>query len=142
MIDKTPAPAVNRIFLSNGIGPALSYGSPTTFMMRPSVPLPTGTEIGAPVSGDLHAAGNAIGRLHGDGADFVVAEMTATSRVMWIGRKPFSGSPVFNRQALQDRRKRFLELDIDNGTDDLVRNFSSYSLVDALLYLDSSFVLD
>src|SRR5690349_20056299 len=32
------------------IGPASSTGSPMTFMMRPSVPLPTGTAIGWPVS--------------------------------------------------------------------------------------------
>src|SRR5262249_980239 len=32
------------------IGPASSTGSPITFMMRPSVPGPTGTEIGRPVS--------------------------------------------------------------------------------------------
>src|SRR3712207_2073585 len=35
---------------SAGTGPASSTGSPMTFMMRPSVPAPTGTEIGAPVS--------------------------------------------------------------------------------------------
>src|ERR1044072_5999670 len=32
------------------IGPASSIGSPMTFMMRPSVPSPTGTAIGWPVS--------------------------------------------------------------------------------------------
>src|SRR5215470_15122250 len=32
------------------IGPASSIGSPITFMMRPSVPSPTGTSIGWPVS--------------------------------------------------------------------------------------------
>ncbi len=31
------------------MGPASSMGRPSTSMMRPSVPLPTGTEIGAPV---------------------------------------------------------------------------------------------
>src|SRR6202030_3226477 len=35
---------------SDLIGPASSIGSPMTFMMRPSVPTPTGTRIGAPVS--------------------------------------------------------------------------------------------
>src|SRR6476660_7415821 len=35
---------------SAGTGPASSIGSPMTFMMRPSVPTPTGTRIGAPVS--------------------------------------------------------------------------------------------
>src|SRR5919202_3802805 len=33
-----------------GIGPASSTGSPMTFMMRPSVPSPTGTAMGWPVS--------------------------------------------------------------------------------------------
>src|SRR5205085_1894849 len=32
------------------IGPASSTGSPITFMMRPSVPSPTGTEMACPVS--------------------------------------------------------------------------------------------
>src|SRR3984885_429995 len=36
--------------LSALIGPASSTGSPMTFMMRPSVPSPTGTSIGWPVS--------------------------------------------------------------------------------------------
>src|SRR5579872_1929925 len=35
---------------SAATGPASSIGSPTTLMMRPSVPAPTGTLIGAPVS--------------------------------------------------------------------------------------------
>src|SRR5665213_3289505 len=35
---------------SDAIGPASSTGSPITFMMRPSVPTPTGTMIGLPVS--------------------------------------------------------------------------------------------
>src|SRR5215475_13376434 len=35
---------------SDLIGPASSIGSPITFMMRPSVPSPTGTSIGWPVS--------------------------------------------------------------------------------------------
>src|SRR6266581_1093924 len=35
---------------SDLIGPASSTGSPITFMMRPSVPAPTGTLIGSPVS--------------------------------------------------------------------------------------------
>src|ERR1700720_1189436 len=35
---------------SDVIGPASSTGSPITFMMRPSVPAPTGTMIGLPVS--------------------------------------------------------------------------------------------
>src|SRR5437588_8324654 len=37
-------------FVAALIGPASSTGSPITFMMRPSVPAPTGTSIGCPVS--------------------------------------------------------------------------------------------
>src|SRR5438477_7524247 len=37
-------------FVAALIGPASSTGSPITFMMRPSVPAPTGTSIGWPVS--------------------------------------------------------------------------------------------
>ncbi len=36
--------------LSNFTGPCSSIGSPMTFMMRPSVPSPTGTEMASPVS--------------------------------------------------------------------------------------------
>ena len=42
---------------------------------RPSVAGPTGTEIGAPVSIDRHAAPHAVGRLHRDRAHAVLAEM-------------------------------------------------------------------
>mmetsp|Transcript_25620 Transcript_25620/g.96468 ORF Transcript_25620/g.96468 Transcript_25620/m.96468 type:complete len:210 (-) Transcript_25620:275-904(-) len=35
---------------SDSIGPRSSWGSPTTFMMRPRVEAPTGTVMGAPVS--------------------------------------------------------------------------------------------
>ena len=37
-------------FLSNLTSPRPSTGSPVTLKMRPSTPLPTGTEMGAPVS--------------------------------------------------------------------------------------------
>ena len=44
-------------------------------MTRPSVAVPTGIEIGAPVSTTRHAAAHAVGRLHRDRADAVLAEM-------------------------------------------------------------------
>jgi hypothetical protein len=50
-----------------------------TFMMRPSVPSPTGTEIGAPGVGDRLAAHQAFGRVHGDAADGVSPRCWATS---------------------------------------------------------------
>ena len=46
-----------------------------TFMMRPSVPSPTGTEIGPPVSVDLLAAHQAFGNVHRDAAHRVFAQM-------------------------------------------------------------------
>ena len=53
----------------------LSTGSPRTFHTRPSVTFPTGTEIGSPVSSDVDAARQAVGRVHGDRAHPVVAEV-------------------------------------------------------------------
>ena len=44
-------------------------------MMRPSVAVPTGTEIGAPVLLHLHAAAQAVGRAERDGAHDAVAEL-------------------------------------------------------------------
>ena len=39
-----------------GISPARSIGSPNTLNTRPNVTLPTGTEIGEPVSINFHTA--------------------------------------------------------------------------------------
>ena len=44
-------------------------------MMRPSVPLPTGTEIGWPVFAHLHAAPQAVGGAQRDAAHDAVAEL-------------------------------------------------------------------
>ena len=60
---------------SAGIGPASSTGSPMTFMMRPRVPSPTGTAIGAPVSVTPCPRTSTLGRVHGDAADDVLAEL-------------------------------------------------------------------
>ncbi len=57
------------------IGPCSSIGRPSTSMMRPSVPLPTGTEIGCPVALHLHAAAQAVGGAHGDGTHHAVAQL-------------------------------------------------------------------
>ena len=43
--------------------------------MRPSVMSPTGTVIGPPVSMTSVPRAQAVGRVHGDGADAVVAEV-------------------------------------------------------------------
>ena len=68
--------AVDRVGLAVLlIGPILSTGSPMMLMMRPSVSLPTGIEIGGPVSCDRHAAHEAVGRGHGDRAHLALAEV-------------------------------------------------------------------
>ena len=56
-------------------GPASSTGSPMTFMMRPSVPAPTGTGIGAAGVLDFLAADQTLGDVHRDGANRGFAEM-------------------------------------------------------------------
>ena len=66
---------VDRAACSASIGPPSSTGSPITFMMRPSVPAPTGTEIGCAGVGDFLAAHQALGDVHRDGAHRGFAEM-------------------------------------------------------------------
>ena len=57
------------------IGPASSTGSPMTFMIRPSVAWPDRHgDRGAGVD-HLLAAGQALGRVHGDGAHGVLAQV-------------------------------------------------------------------
>ena len=84
-------------------GPSSSTGSPMTLMMRPSMPGPTGTEIGAPVSIDLLAAHQALGRVHGDAAHGVLAEMLGD----------FEHQPVavvVGLERVEDRRQVAVEL--------------------------------
>ena len=61
-------------FSSCLISPASSIGRPSTSMMRPRVPVPTGTEIGAG-AGDLHATAQAVAGAQGDGAHHAVAQL-------------------------------------------------------------------
>jgi hypothetical protein len=56
-------------------GPRSSIGSPITLMMRPSVSGPTGTAIGVAGVGHFLAAHQTFGRVHGDGAHGVLAQM-------------------------------------------------------------------
>ena len=63
-----------------------STGSPMTFKMRPRSSAPTGTEIGAPVSRRVHPADEAVGRVHRDRADAVVAEVLLHLRDQIVGR--------------------------------------------------------
>ena len=61
--------------VSSGSSSPRSIGSPSRLKIRPSVARPTGTEIGAPGVDHLDAAGEAVGRVHRDRADAVVAEV-------------------------------------------------------------------
>ena len=62
-------------------------------MMRPSVPLPTGTEIGAPVLLHLHAAAQAVGGAERDAAHHAVAELLLDlEREALLGQSAFAVS--------------------------------------------------
>ncbi len=60
--------------MPSGMSSPRSIGSPSRLKMRPSVAVPTGTEIGAPVSMTSAPRRQAVGRVHRDRADAVVAE--------------------------------------------------------------------
>ena len=105
LVDRRGAPRVL-------IGPASSTGSPMTFMMRPSVPSPTGTEIGAPVSVTSCPRTRPFGNVHRDAAHGVLAEMLRDfehEAVAVVGRL----------QRVEDRRQFALELHVDDGADHL-----------------------
>ena len=57
------------------IGPLSSTGSPITFMMRPSVAFADGHGDAVAGVAHLQAAHQAVGRVHGDGAHGVLAEV-------------------------------------------------------------------
>ena len=56
-------------------GPRSSTGSPMTFRMRPSTSLPTGIVMGAPVFFTAMPRDQAVGGVHGDAADGVLAQV-------------------------------------------------------------------
>ena len=60
--------------ISAPTGPRSSIGSPITFMIRPSVSGPTGTESAHRCDHFL-TTGQALGRVHSDGTDGVFAEV-------------------------------------------------------------------
>ncbi len=93
-------------------GPASSTGSPMTFMMRPSVSLPTGTEIGAPGIDDLLAANETFTRVHGDGADFVFAQMLSDFENQTV-------AVIVGFERVQNRRQFAFESNVDDGADNL-----------------------
>ena len=92
------------------IGPASSTGSPMTFMMRPSVSSPTGTEIGGPVSVTSWPRTRPSVDVHGDGAHGVLAEMLgdfehqAVAVDCWSRAR--SGFPADGRRTGRRRRRR------------------------------------
>ena len=102
---------IGRVSLC-GTVPASSTGSPTTFMMRPSVPSPTGTAIGLPVSVTVLAAHQALAGVHRDGAHGRFAEMLGNFEHQALAL-------VLGLQRVQDRRQVALELHVDDGADDL-----------------------
>ena len=99
-----------RAGASAGIGPASSTGSPMTFMMRPSVPAPTGTWIGCAGVGDVLAAHEALGGVHGDAAHGGLAELLgdfeheAVAAGSWSPAR--SGSRAGGRRTARRRRRR------------------------------------
>ena len=89
-------------------GPASSTGSPMTFMMRPSVSSPTGTEIGSPVSVTSWPRTRPSVDVHGDGAHRVLAEMLGD-----LEDEPVA--VVLGLERVQDRRQVPVELHVDHG---------------------------
>ena len=83
-----------------------------TFMIRPSVLGPTGTRICEPVALDRLAAGQAVGRIHGDGADDVLAEVLGDLEHQAV-------AAVVGLERGEDRRQLALEGDVDDRADDL-----------------------
>ena len=113
LIDEGRAPAGGSArFSAVLIGPASSTGSPMTFMMRPSVSSPTGTEIGCAGVDHLLAAHQAFGRIHGDGAHRVLAEMLRD-----LEHEPVA--VVLGLERVQDLRQLAVELHVDDGAHDL-----------------------
>ena len=83
-----------------------------TFMMRPSVPSPTGTEIGVAGVGDFLAAHEALGNVHRDAAHGVLAEMLRD-----LEHEPVA--VVDRLERVQNRRQVAVELHVDDGADHL-----------------------
>jgi len=93
-----------------GTSPASSTGSPITFMMRPSVPSPTGMAIGWPVS-VTPAAHQALARIHRDGR-------TVDSPRCWATRAP-GVALVLGLERVENRGAAAFELHVDTAADDL-----------------------
>ena len=108
-------------------GPASSIGSPMTFMMRPSVSSPTGTEIVSPGIADAGAAGQTFGRVHGDGAHGVLAKVLSNFEHETV-------AVVVGFERVQDGRQMAVELDVHNGAHNL-GNTAGLGLCHGVCYL-------
>ena len=80
--------------------------------MRPSVQSPTGTWIGLAGVGDLLAADEAFGGVHGDGADGGLAEVLGDL-------EDEAHAVVVGLERVQDLGQVVFELHVDDGADDL-----------------------
>ena len=89
-----------------------------TFMIRPSVAGPTGTVIGRAGVDHLLAADQALGGVHGDGAHGVLAQVLGDFQHQ-AERLAGALVGVGGLQRVQDRRQVAVELDVDDGADDL-----------------------
>ena len=102
----------SRGVASFGTGPASSTGSPMTFMMRPSVPAPTGTVIGPPVSLTSWPRTKPFRNVHRDAAHGVFAQVL----------RDFQNQPrasVVGFQRVENGRQFAVELHVDDGADHL-----------------------
>ena len=97
---------------SAGIGPASSTGSPMTFMMRPRVPAPTGTEIGAPVSVTSWPRTR-------PSEVSIAMQRTVLSPSCWATSRTRRLPLVRGLEGVQDLRQMTVELHVDDGADDL-----------------------
>ena len=87
-------------------------GSPTTFMIRPSVALPTGTLIGPSVSITSWPRTSPSEAVHGDRAHGVLAQVLRD-----LKHQAFA--LVLGFQRVQNLGQVIVELNVDDGTDDL-----------------------
>ena len=97
---------------SEAIGPASSIGSPITFMMRPSVPAPTGTWIGPPVSLTSwpRTRPSVVSIAMVRTVDSPRCCATSSTRRLL---------PFMVVMAFENRRQMSFELHVDDGADDL-----------------------
>ncbi len=80
--------------------------------MRPSVLGPTGTRICEPVAVTDLAAGEAVGRIHRDRADDILAEVLGDFEDQAV-------AAIVGLERGEDRRQLAVERDVDDGADHL-----------------------